>query len=178
MKRKRHLLNQLVLTSLLTAMGIVLTYYIKIPAANGYVHIGDSVIFIAAGLLPTPLAMFCGAVSGMGADLLGGYTVYAIPSLIIKSLMVLSFSNKDSKILTKRNIAACIIGAVITVTGYFIAEAIIVSIGIRSFDSVSLTAALYTIPANVIQSAASSAVFFALAAALDRSDIKKIISKQ
>lgn len=168
----------MILASLFAAMVTVLTCYIKIPTHNGYVHIGDGVIYIAACLLPAPLAMFCGALGGMFADLLGGYTVYALPSFIIKALLVLPFYRKSKKIIEKRNIFAAIIGIAITVLGYFIADAVIFSLSGGSILSPApWAAALYDIPSNLIQSAASFAVFTALGAALDKANVKKKLSE-
>ncbi len=184
MKNKK-LLRQVILASLLAAMTAVLTYYIKIPTQNGYLHIGDSIIYIAACLLPAPLAMLCGALGGAFADLLGGYTMYTVPSLIIKALLTLSFESKAKKIITKRNAFAPAIGAVITAAGYYLAEVFIISLssstGFTQFKGVLLSpvpwsASLYTLPGNLVQAAAGAAVFFILGTALDKAKLKQRIN--
>ena len=55
-KEGKFKLNQVVLAALFAALTTVLTYYVKIPSVNGYMHIGDSMIYLCASLLPTPLA--------------------------------------------------------------------------------------------------------------------------
>lgn len=183
---KKILLRQIILASLLAAMTTVLTYYIKIPSMNGYIHIGDSVIYLAACLLPTPLAMLTGAIGGMAADFLGGYTVYAVHTFIIKSLIAVAFSNNAKKIVNKRNVSATGIGLIITSVGYYIAEAVNIaaasSSGLESFKDaffspVPWSASLATFPGNVIQAVASAIVFFVLGTALDKAQVKRIISK-
>lgn len=181
MKNRKQILRQTVLTSLLTAMVIVLTCYLKIPAHNGYLHIGDSVIYVAACLLPAPLAVFCGAVGGMAADILSGYTMYALPSFIIKAMLVPAFSSKTDKISSKRNFLASVLNIPITVAGYYVTEAVLISSGgnfIKTFLSpVPWISALHTIPMNLIQAAASSVIFIFAALALDKANIKQHIRK-
>jgi len=180
MRRNKQLLRQMILASLFVAMIVILTCYIKIPTQNGYIHLGDGVIYLAACVLPTPIAIFCGAFGGMFADLLGGYTLYALPSFIIKALLVLPFSHKSKKIITKHNIFASATGIIITVTGYLIADAVVISLS----SSVSLTtvtpwlSAVYDIPSNIIQAVSSIAVFTIIGAALDKMNIKQKISEE
>lgn len=177
MKKTKAKLRQAVLASLLTAMITVLTCYIKIPMQNGYMHIGDSIIYIAACLLPAPLAVFCGAVGGALSDIVGGYTIYALPSLIIKALIVLPFDRKKTQILSKRNILACLLGAVITVVGYYLTEVIIVASAENILSPVPWTTALPTVPGNLIQAVVSTGIFSAVAIALDKASIKQKITK-
>ncbi|MBR3836025.1 MAG: TIGR04002 family protein [Clostridia bacterium] len=179
--KKQKILQHTVLASLLTALITVLTFYVKIPAHNGYIHLGDAVIYLAATLLPAPLAMVCSGLGGMFADLFGGYTLYIIPTLIIKMLLVLPFSCKGERIMTTRNIAALPICVLITTLGYYVAEVILISVASISDTSeifryllspAPWTAALYTIPGNIIQSIGSILIFIPSAIALDKTNIK------
>ena len=47
-KESKFKLNQVVLAALFAALTTVLTYYVKIPSVNGYMHIGDSMIYPCA----------------------------------------------------------------------------------------------------------------------------------
>lgn len=183
---KKEVLRQIILASLLAAMTTVLTYYIKIPTINGYIHVGDSAIYIAACLLPTPLAMLTGALGGMFADLLGGYTMYALPTFIIKALLAVAFTSTAKKIVNKRNALATGIGAIITVVGYYIAEVVIVAMTNASdfaqfkaefFSVVPWSASVATFPGNIVQAVASAIIFFILGTALDKSNVKQKIIK-
>ena len=67
--------SRLTSTALFAALICVTTAYIfHIPFGvnGGYVHIGDSLIYLAAAFLPTPYAMFAGAIGGAMADILTG----------------------------------------------------------------------------------------------------------
>jgi uncharacterized repeat protein (TIGR04002 family) len=180
-ENSKKFLRQVILASLFAAMTTVLTYYLKIPTQNGYMHIGDSIIYLAACFLPTPLAVLSAGIGGMMADCFGGYTMYMIPTFIIKALLTLSFDCKSKKVLTKRNGIATGIAACITTVGYYITDVILVSISSTAnfaqfkdylFSSVAWAATLYSIPGNIIQAAASTIVFIVLAAALDKANIK------
>lgn len=179
--KKKKILQQIVLASVLAAGVTVLTFFVKIPSHNGYIHLGDALIYLAATLLPTPLAMLCAGIGGMLADTLGGYTLYIVPTLIIKMLLVLPFSSKNEKVASKRNLIALPIASVITAVGYYIAEAVILSVTSAGsighfvnylFSPAPWTAAVYTFVGNIMQAVGSAAVFVPLAIALDKINIK------
>ena len=48
-------------TGIFIALVFVVTAYLHIPTNNGYVHVGDGLIYLAACLLPWPYAMAVGA---------------------------------------------------------------------------------------------------------------------
>ncbi len=83
--------RKFVLTGLMTAMVFVLTFTIKIPIpfTSGYIHLGDSMIYLSVMILGPYFGAFAAGVGSMFADLIGGYAEYALPTLIIKSLMAL-----------------------------------------------------------------------------------------
>ena len=91
------------MSGILSALVFVITAYLHIPTYNGYVHCGDGVIFLAACVLPMPYSIIVGALGAMLADLLTGFAIWAPGSMIIKGLLVLLFTCKSNKILTKRN---------------------------------------------------------------------------
>lgn len=179
MKRNEQklFLKKVVLASVLAAITTALTFYVKIPSHNGYIHLGDAVIFLAASLMPAPYAMLSASIGGALADLIGGYTIYIVPTLIIKALLVLPFSSKAGKILTKRNTIALFIAGVITTVGYYVAEVVLVAISSSGdisylFSPAPWSAALYCLPGNIIQAVGSALVFVPVAIALDKINIK------
>jgi len=74
---------------LMVALVFVTTFSIKIPVpfTQGYIHAGDSMIFIAAILLGWKYGALAGGVGSALADILGGYANWAIPTLLIKTVM-------------------------------------------------------------------------------------------
>ncbi len=175
MKRRneRGALKQLLLASVFCALITVLTFHIKIPIQNGYIHLGDSLIYLAACILPTPFAMAGAALGGALADTLGGYTIYIVPTLIIKTLLVPAFDRRSKKLLTARNIFALVFASAVTVAGYYLAEAVLIGASSGGiFSSAAWSAALYTIPSSIIQALGNAVFFIVLAVSLDKINIK------
>ena len=108
------------LTTLMTAY----IFHIPVGVNGGYVHLGDTMIYLAAAFLPLPYACAAGAIGGGLADLLTA-PVWAPATIIIKMLICLPFSSKGIKLVTKRNVVALFLAFAISATGYYIAEGII-----------------------------------------------------
>ena len=159
-----------VTTALFAALIFLVTAYIlhiPTPATGGYIHLGDSFLYLAASILPAPFAIAAGGIGEALSDALTGSVVYALPTLLIKSAMVVCFSSMGKKIVTKRNIVAAVIAGAICIVGYYLTEAVIY----RNFLS-----PLVEIPANFIQMGASAVIYILLGNALDRLDMKNRIN--
>ena len=140
-----------------------LTFFPKIPTpGGGYVHLGDTMIYIAAAFLPTPYAMAAAGIGGCFADLLAGYTIYAPFTIIAKMLLAVAFSNKDDKILSKRNKIAPLSAIITTPAVYFFADIVLFGTG----------AAISGIIWSLAQATASIILFYALATAFDKMQFK------
>lgn len=81
--------KKMVYTALMTSLVFISTYAIQVPVpfTSGYIHPGDSMVFLSGLLLGPFFGAFAAGVGSAFADLLGGYTLWVIPTLIIKSLM-------------------------------------------------------------------------------------------
>lgn len=168
---KNTSLMRLIYTAVFAALIFIATFLFKVPIGNGYYHLGDAFIYVAAVCLPLPYAMTAAALGAALADLSGGYVVYIIPTLIIKAILPLFFSRRD-KALRVRNIIAVFLAAAVTVAGYYLAEVVL---GIFIFDlsaPQSFTEATITIYGNVIQSVVGAAVFLAAAAVIDSTRLR------
>ena len=159
-----------VTTALFAAMIFLVTAYllhIPTPATGGYIHLGDAFIYLAASMLPTPFAIAAGGIGEALSDLLTGGAVYALPTLLIKSAMVLCFSSVGKKMITKRNIAATVFAGIICIGGYYLTEVIIYH---------SFLSPLVEIPANLIQAGASAVIYLMIGNAFDRMKIRDRIA--
>ncbi|NMA67002.1 MAG: ECF transporter S component [Clostridiaceae bacterium] len=78
-----------ILAGLMTALVFILTFSIKIPVpyTSGYIHLGDSMIYLSVIVLGPVLGAFASGVGSMLADIAGGYVQYVLPTLVIKALM-------------------------------------------------------------------------------------------
>lgn len=152
----------IVTTGIFAAMIAVMTSYIcHIPygANGGYIHFGDTLIYLAAVFLPKPYAFAAAAIGGGLADLLTA-PMWMPATVIIKMLIVLPFSEKNNKILGARNMMAPVISGVISAAGYYVAEAILFG---------SFAAPMASIAGSLIQSGGSAMLFYAAAVILERS---------
>lgn len=155
----------LTLSGVFAALITIFTAYIgHIPVGvnGGYIHFGDGLIYLAATILPLPYAMLAGAIGGGLADLLTA-PAWTLATVIIKALIVIPFTNKTLRIVSKRNIVAPIIAYFISGTGYYIAEALL-------FGS---KAAIFTsFTGSFVQSFGSMIFFLMLGTTLDRLGFK------
>ena len=163
---------RIVIAAMFAAMIAVMTAFVQIKTpTGGYVHLGDSMIYLAASFLPMPYAVAAAAIGGGIADLLV-YPETIIYTVIIKAINAVFFSAKGDKLLTKRNALMTIPSGLVTVVGYSISKLIRQLLAGDSLHSATVNA-LWKIPENAIQAVASALIFIVIALALDKADIKK-----
>ncbi len=153
-------------TSFMAALITIMTAYmchIPLGMNGGYLHFGDSLIYLAAVLLPRPYALAAAAIGGGMADILTA-PMWAPATIIIKMLIVLPFTNKSTKIVTPRNVFATVLAYFISGFSYFVAQYIL--FGTWAVLLVSMTGSL-------IQSFGSAVFFVIFGCALDKVHMKK-----
>lgn len=156
----------IVLAALLAALVFLTTAYIlHIPVGGngGYVHVGDAFIYLAAVILPTPYAMAAAAIGAGLADVATGAAIWAIPTMIIKPILVLFFTNKTEKIINTRNIVATVLAGIVGTVLYMLAEGFMIG---------SMQAAFVMSLVGLVQPVGSAIVFIIVGLAFDKSKIK------
>jgi uncharacterized repeat protein (TIGR04002 family) len=173
MQNKKPLLR-ITYTAIFTAIIILATSVLKFSTGlgEGYIHLGDSMIYLSACLLPFPYCLIAGALGGALADIVSGFAIWSIPTMIIKMLNVLPFAlmcrkHKSNKILSKSIVLITIISGVITILGYFVAECILYSVASATLSLIG----------NTIQAVASGIIFIIIATSLDKINLKSKLSK-
>ena len=163
---KMNKTTRLVITGLFAALICISISLFHIPTGinGGYIHLGDTFIYLSACFLPMPYAMVSAAIGGGLADGLTGAIIWVIPTIIIKPLLVILFSYSSKKIICIRNIFGVFLSGIIGVIGYFIAEGIIYG---------SFIAALASVPLQLIQPIGSGIIFILVGYALDKIKIKE-----
>lgn len=146
--KKNEKIQLIVLAGLFAAIITVSTMMIRIPTpTKGYINLGDCFVNIAGWLLGP---LYGGAAAGIGSslsDLFAGYTVYVIPTFIIKALMaatafaVFKALSKKLPTLVGRIISA-IAAELVMVAGYAVYE---------SFLYGSAATALTGVAGNIVQ---------------------------
>ncbi len=155
----------LTFSALMAAMITVFTAFIghiNVGINGGYIHFGDTLIYIGAALLPWPYAMAAAAIGGGLADLLTA-PMWAIATVIIKALITIPFSNKGKKIINLRNVIAGIVAFFISATGYYLAEGLIFG---------SFAAIWTSVSGSLIQSGGSFVFFIIIGLVLDKMNFK------
>lgn len=161
----------LVMTALFAAIVFVATR-INIPTGIGghIVHVGDSMIYLAACILPLPYAMAAGAIGAALSDALTpGCMVYVIPTLMIKATLVLYFTHNKGKFICLRNVIAVILAGLTGVFGYYLADIIITG---------NVVAAFAAVLPGLLQPLGSAIIFLAVGGAFDIMGIKGKLSRQ
>lgn len=165
--------KKLCIMSLLAALTCIATMIIKIPISvtGGYVNIGDSMVLVCAVFFGPEYGLIAGGLGSGLADLLGGYPVWFIATVIIKGIegfvvSKLAGDRRTDTFLSKRRIIACVIGLVWMVAGYFLADAVI---------NGSIYASAQGIFANVCQAVVAFIVFLILGFALHKTKIQNYI---
>ncbi|MGN8895372.1 TIGR04002 family protein [Flavonifractor sp. HCP28S3_F3] len=160
----RQKLHQLILAALFAAaIALMTAYLLHIPIpTGGYIHLGDTLIYLAACLLPMPYAVMAAAVGGGLADLLTA-PLWVVPTVVIKALVALLFTEKGERILMPRNIGAVFGAAVLSPTAYGLSACLLLG-NVNAFVPQFL--------GTLVQGIGSGVLFAVLALALDRAGIK------
>lgn len=152
MQNKTHFTTQeIVFIALMTALVFIATYLPHIPIPLGYAHLGDAVIFLLALLAPRRAALFAACIGSALADLLGGFALWIVPTLVIKLVMaeiVYRAARSGSKIGGRtRVLAALLVSSLWMAAAYTLAGAVLYA---------SLPAALASSPGLLMEGLVNS----------------------
>lgn len=151
---------------ILIALTVIMTVAVMIPivGGNGYVNLGDMVIFLSAFLLTSKSAFLVGAIGSFLADIFLGYSLYAPASFIVKGLEgFIAATLIRGKFGGKHPFVATLIGGIWMAFGYYIFEVFLYG----------GKAALLSVPANLIQGLVGAIAANLLFKALKASKILK-----
>ena len=130
----------LVLNGLMIALVCMATMVIQIPIpmTEGYVNIGDSIIFVTSILFGPISGMIAGGFGSALADILTGYSHWALFTLLIKGFegYIVGIIVRENTNLIK-NILATSLGVIIMVSGYLLAGTFLQGSFIVALGSVS-----------------------------------------
>ena len=120
---KNVAVKQLTMAGVLAALVFILTYLPKVPVpvTGGYIHLGDGAIFLSV-LLLGPLGIPAAAVGSGLSDLIGGYMVYVIPTVIIMGLVALIAWKLYRKGSWVSAVVAFVVAEAVMALGYFAFE--------------------------------------------------------
>lgn len=144
------------LLGIMTALATIMTIVIQIPypGTSGYFNFGDTMVMLG-GLLLGPVGGFvAGGFGSALADVATGYTFYAPITFIVKGLEgmavgYLGSKARDNVKVNGRDILAVIVGSIIMLTGYFIAQVLLFDIVVAIGELVTINLAQVAIGAVV-----------------------------
>ena len=108
--------------AVLIALTTVMTMVIQIPTVgtNGYLNLGDMVVFIAALTMGKKAGLIVGGIGSAMADLLLGYTHYVPITLVVKGLEgYIAGRILETSIGRRKPIIATVAGGLFMAFGYF-----------------------------------------------------------
>jgi uncharacterized membrane protein len=125
--------KDMVYTALFAALVCVATFIIKVPlpVSGGYAHIGDGFIFLAVILIGKKKGARAGALGAALADIIGGYSFYAVPTFIIKGVMALIMGTMIEKLSSSMKykwLAGAALGSLWQVFAYYVVGSLMVGI--------------------------------------------------
>lgn len=166
---KKENIRRLTTAALGAALVCICTSVFKFPIPLGYAHLGNCMILLFGVFFEPWIGAFAGGVGSALSDLLG-YPEWALPTLIIKSIMGLAVSliakrkGQQAKVRSLRTLLAALVGIAIMVVGYFIGGSLL-------YGSVATGAT--QIPGLLIEGVVGIMLFYVIAAALEAAGVTK-----
>ncbi|MBP3329028.1 MAG: TIGR04002 family protein [Clostridia bacterium] len=172
-KKTQNIALAAIFTAAITALTMV---HLPLPSEAGYVHIGDSMIYLAASFLPAPYAIVAAALGGALADMVFGFFNWMPFTFVIKALNVIPFvicfkysKKSQQKIITLPSVVMSLVSGVVTVVLYFFASWVVYG---------NAATAWLDVPGSVVQAAGSTVIYCLAGVALDASKIKTKLNRR
>lgn len=162
------------ITALSMALICIATMFIRVPIPLGYAHLGNTFILITAYYFGRKIGGISAAFGSALADLLTGFSIWIIPTLIIKSIMgymIGKMSRKEGnmvKMISLRVALAAILSNVWMVIGYTVSGSVLYG---------SIAAGLASTPGLLFEGAVNIVVFYVLGILLEKSKVSTIINR-
>ncbi len=183
---KKKSTKWIVINGLMIAMTFLATYFTHIPTPlpGGYFNLGDAVIMATAIVLGRTSGFLAGSIGSCLADLAFGAFIFAPITFVVKGIEGLVtgsiagsqpdalFVEGANRTYSVKRIIAVIAGAIVMITGYFLAEAYILGLIDSSFG---IAAAVGELVPNLLQGGISAVVAYILAAMLSKFNVRKHI---
>ena len=170
---------ELVLTGLLTALIMTATMLIRIPMpfTQGYVHMGDTVIYLAVLAVGKRRGAFAAGTGSAMVDLLSGYAHYVPWTFVIKFLMAFVMGSALEHLKKKGSckagghrsileLASMALAGITMTVGYYIAASIMQG---------NLFTPLLSVPGNIGQFAVGMLIAEILVSALVKTPVRKYL---
>lgn len=178
MRKSDNTVRNMVMTAMMMCMVIVMTMIIRvpIPATQGYIHLGDCMIFFSVLLLGWKWGAVAAGVGSAMADIFAGYAYYAPVTLVVKGLMAvvmglcveyaIKHGFKGVKMIVMEVLGMAVAG-LFMVAGYYVAEGVMYG---------NFVTPLASIPMNCLQFVVGVILATTLAYALGKTPAGKLFT--
>ncbi len=151
------------------AFVFLMTVVPRIPIPLGYAHLGDAAIFLVVFYVGRREGIFAGCLGSALADLIGGFPLWILPTLLIKFLMAETFwrLTPHRKNLSLRSIplaVALLLACIVMAIGYTLFGALLYG---------SLAVGLTSLPGLLIEGIINMVLFYIATAALDHAGLSR-----
>lgn len=156
-------IHRLTLAAMGAALVCISTSVLQFQIPLGYAHLGNCMILLFGVYCDPWVGAFAGGIGSMLSDLLG-YPQWAIPTLIIKSLMGLLVSliakkrNTPASLRSLRTLLGVLVGIFTMVLGYFLGGSLLYG---------SFVTGAAQIPGLAVEGIVGIVLFYLLALALE-----------
>ena len=145
--------KNMIMTAMMMCMTMLMTFIIRIPipASGGYIHLGDSMVFLSVLILGWKWGAAAAGIGSALADLLGGFAYYAPITLVVKAFMVVAVGVCIEQAIKKgfgktgmrvMEVIGMTVGGFVMVWGYYAADGFLYG---------NWIAPLAFIPLNILQ---------------------------
>lgn len=178
METKSHV-QKIVMTAMMMCLVMIATMFIRvpIPGTQGYVHLGDSMVFLSVLILGWKYGAVASAFGGLLADVLGGAAAWAPWTFCIKGIMAVILGLIAMKLSERSSIsrggflfgeaAGMVLAGIFMVAGYYFAEGVMYG---------NWVAPVIGIPWNIGQFAVGMVIAVVLATALCRTPARSFFT--
>lgn len=168
---------QLAFAGLMTALIMTSTMMFRIPMpfTNGYIHLGDTMIYLAVLALGKKKGALSAGLGSSMADLLCGYSHYVPWTFAIKACMALVMGyaleraerrehSEGERHICPSEVLAMILSGLVMTAGYYIAASVMRG---------DWRTPLLSVPGNILQFSAGTALAYAAAGVLLKSPVRR-----
>ncbi|WPC41549.1 ECF transporter S component [Clostridium sp. JS66] len=174
-------INDIVQISLMAAITYIATAVINIPSGviiKGVVHLGDSMVFLAAILLGKKKGFLSAAIGMCIFDLFSPYAIWAPFTFVIKGVMAyiaatIAYRKDYDGNNIFNNVFAFILGGIWMIGAYYLAGAMIMHFVTKIAFAQAFVLSAAEIPGNIAQVVAGMALALPLGKVLKKANVVK-----
>lgn len=174
-------INDIVQISLMAAITYIATAVINIPSGviiKGVVHLGDSIVFLAAILLGKKKGFLSAAIGMSIFDLFSPYAIWAPFTFVIKGVMAyiaatIAYRKDYGGNNIFNNVFAFILGGIWMIGAYYLAGAMIMHFVTKIAFTQAFVLSAAEIPGNIAQVVAGMTLAIPLGKVLKKANVVK-----